>query len=93
MIIKLFTALYIDHNIHYFDEDSGEAIFNCSEIIILDINFNNISLDVKFQEDNPQTIILIRLLCFTNLGYQDIFAHWVVYRDILSPRVFWPWRY
>ena len=85
MIIKPFAALYIDQNIYYFDEDSGEAIFSCGEIVILGINFNNISLDVKFQEDDPHTTILTRLLCITNLGYQDIFAHWVVYQDMFAP--------
>ena len=62
MIKKLFTALYADENIFYFNEDSGDAIFNCSGMGILNIDLNNISLDDNFDEDDPDTIILIRLL-------------------------------
>ena len=36
--------------------------FFCDEIGILRINFNNIDLDNYFHEDDPDTIILIRLL-------------------------------
>ena len=56
MIIKLFTALYADENMLYFNEDS------CNEMGILNIDLNNISLDNNFDEDEPDTIILIRLL-------------------------------
>ena len=31
MIKKLFTALYADENIIYFDEDFGNVISNCNE--------------------------------------------------------------
>ena len=80
MIKKLFTALYADESIHYFNEDSGDAVFNCSEtsifinnnnLIIISNNNNNynynnnnnnnsnISLDNNFDEDNPDTIIVL----------------------------------
>ena len=62
MIIKLFTGLYADKNICYFDEDSGEAVFDCKRMDILDIDLNNISLDGEFDQDDPDTIILMRLL-------------------------------
>ena len=32
MIKKLFTALYADENILYFNEDSGNIVFNCNGI-------------------------------------------------------------
>ena len=64
MIIKLFAALYTDKNIYYFDEDSGEAIFSCSEMGILNVDLNNISLDNKFDVDDSDTIILMRLLAW-----------------------------
>ena len=35
MIIKLFTALYADENILYFNEDSGNVVFNCNEWVFL----------------------------------------------------------
>ena len=67
MIEKVFTALYADeymilYMILYFNEDSGDAVFNCNETGILNIYLNNISLDNNFDEDDPDSIILVRLL-------------------------------
>ena len=67
MIEKVFTALYADeymilYMILYFKEDSGDAVFNCNETGILNIYLNNISLDNNFDEDDPDSIILVRLL-------------------------------
>ena len=61
MIKKRFTALCANDNIYYFDQDSGDAVFNCSAMGILNIDLNNISLNDKFDEDDPDTIILMRL--------------------------------
>ena len=58
MIKKLYTALYADENILYFNEDSGDVVFNYKEMRIL----NNIDIDRNFDEDDPETFILIRLL-------------------------------
>ena len=55
-IKKLFTASYTDKDVYYFNEDSGDAVFNFKEIGILNIDLNNISLDVIFDEDDPNTI-------------------------------------
>ena len=55
MIKKLFTALCIDDN-----ENSGNALFSCNE---MGIDLNNINLDdTNYNEDDPETIIHIRLL-------------------------------
>ena len=62
MINKLFTALYADENILYFNEGSDDAVFSCSGMGILNIVLNNVNLDNNFDEDDPDTIILIRLL-------------------------------
>ena len=63
MIKKLFTALYADESILYFDEDFGNVVFNCNEMGILNIDFNCINLDdSNFEEDDPDTIIHIRHL-------------------------------
>ena len=62
MIKKLFTALYADENILYFNEGSDDVIFNCNGMSILNIDLNNINLDNNFDADDPDTIILIRLL-------------------------------
>ena len=64
MVKKLFIALYADENILYFNEDSGNVVFICNEMSILNIDINNINLDNNFDEDDPDTIILIRLLAW-----------------------------
>ena len=64
MIKKLFTALYADENILYCNEDSGDAVFNYNEMGIVNINHNHINLDNNFDEDDPDTVILIRLLAW-----------------------------
>ena len=45
-----------------FSEDSGNVVFNCNVMGILNIDLNNISLDNNFDEKDSDTIILIRLL-------------------------------
>ena len=64
MIKKLFTALYAEENILYVNKDSGDAVFNCNETCILNIDLNNISLDNNFDEDDPDKIIFVRRLCW-----------------------------
>ena len=64
MIRKLYTALYTDEHILYFDEVSGSAVLPCNEMSILNIDLNNINLDNNFDEDDPGTIILIKLLAW-----------------------------
>ena len=64
MIKKLLIVLYADENILYFDEDSGNAVFSCNEMGILNIDLNNINLDNNVDEDDPDTIILIRPLAW-----------------------------
>ena len=64
MIKELFTALYADENILYFNEDFGNVVFSCNEMSILIIDLNNINLDKNFDEDDPDTIIHIRLLAW-----------------------------
>ena len=64
MIKKLFTSLYADENILYFNEGSGDVIFNCNGMGILNIDLNNINLGNNFDADDADTIILIRLLAW-----------------------------
>ena len=58
MIKKIFTALYADENILYFDEDFGNVVFDCNEMGVLniDLNCNNLD-DNNFHEDDLDTII------------------------------------
>ena len=64
MIKKLSTTLNVDENILYFNEDSGNVVFNCNEMDILNIDLNNINLGSNVDEDDLDTIILIRLLAW-----------------------------
>ena len=56
--------MYADENILYFNEGSDDVIFNCNGMGILNIDLNNINLDNNFDEDDPDTIIFIRLLAW-----------------------------
>ena len=65
MIKKLLNALYADNNMLYFNEDFGNVAFSCNEMGILNIDLNNISHDdTNYNEDDPETIIHIRLLAW-----------------------------
>ena len=55
MVRKLFTALYADENIFYFNEDSVDAIFNYNEMGMVNIDLN-INLDNNFEEEDPNII-------------------------------------
>ena len=64
MIDKLYTALYADENIFYFNEDSGHVIFSCNKMGILSIDLNNINLENNFDEDDPDNITLAKILAW-----------------------------
>ena len=65
MIKNFFTASYADENILYFNEDFASATF-CENVMgILSVNLNNINLDdTNYEEDDPDTIIIIRFLAW-----------------------------
>ena len=48
----------------YSNEGSGNFVFSCNEMDIFNLDLNNINLDNNFGEDDPDTIILIRLLAW-----------------------------
>ena len=53
--------------IYSFDEDSGNVLFSNDEMGILSVNLNNINLDDdNFYEDDPKSIIHVRLLPWYN---------------------------
>ena len=54
--------MYADENILYFSEDSGNVVFPCNEMSIVNIDLNNAKFDNNFDEDDHDTIIHIRLL-------------------------------
>ena len=61
-ITELYAALYADESILHFDDDSDNVVFSCNKMSILNIDINKVSLDNNFDEDDPDTIILISLL-------------------------------
>ena len=62
MVKKYLSALYANENILYFNEDSGDAVFNYNEMGIVNTDLNDINLDNSFDKDDPEPIILIRPL-------------------------------
>ena len=48
----------------FFNEESGDVTFWWNGMGILSVNVNSIDLDNNFDEDNPVTTILIRLLAW-----------------------------
>ena len=50
MIKKLYTTLYTDENIFYFNEDSLNDVFFCNKMGILNIDLNNINFDNIFMK-------------------------------------------
>ena len=64
MIKEHFTALYTDEIILCFNEDPLTVLFSCNEMGIPNIDLNDINLDNNFDEDDPDTTILIRHLAW-----------------------------
>ena len=63
MIKKLHNALFPGDDIDFFNENSGNVTFSKDEMGILSVVLNNINLDdVNFDEDDPETIIHVRLM-------------------------------
>ena len=62
MIKTLYAALYADDGFLFLDKDYGNVTFCCNEMGIFSVNLNNINVDNNFDEDDLDTIILIRLL-------------------------------
>ena len=64
-IKKLYNALFVGDNIQYFNEDSGNAVFSCNEMGILNIDIDNINYgDTNYDENDSETIIHIRRLAW-----------------------------
>ena len=64
MIKDLYNALYADDGLLFSDEDSSDVLLCCNEMGILSVNLNNVNLDNSFDEDDLDTITLIRLLAW-----------------------------
>ena len=55
--------MYANYSLLFVDEESGDVIFCCNEMGILSVN-PNINLYNNFDEEDPDAIILIRLLAW-----------------------------
>ena len=63
--LKSFMKLYWLRMIYsFFDEDFGKVTFCANEMVILGVGLDNINFDDdnNFDEDNPETIIHVRIL-------------------------------
>ena len=59
MIKELFTALYADENVFYFNGDSDNDVLFLNEMGILNIVLKNTNLDNNFDEDDPVILLLL----------------------------------
>ena len=67
VITKLLTALFADDDILFFNEDSVNVTFSSDKMGILSIDLNNINLDDdKFDDDDPEAIVQVRLMSWYN---------------------------
>ena len=69
MINELFTIFKLIKIYLYFNQDYINAVFSCNEMGILNIDPNNINLGNNFDKDDPNTVILIRILAWLGLTY------------------------
>ena len=86
MIKKRFTALYADEKILWFNEDSGNVEFSFNEMDILNIDLNNTNFDNNFDEDDPDTIIVIRFVAW-HIKFEKCKALKKIIREELMPIV------
>ena len=56
--------MYSDENILYFNADSMNVVFSYNETSVPKIDLKSINLDNNIDEDNPNTISIIRLLAW-----------------------------
>ena len=67
MIKKLDDDLFSNGDIIFYNEDSNYVTFFSDEMVILGVDLNIISLDdINFNEDDPKTIIHVRLTYWRN---------------------------
>ena len=69
LLISLLQAKWLKYFLppftYNFNEDSGNVVFTCNWMSILNIDLNDISLDdTNYDEDNPDAIILVRLFAW-----------------------------
>ena len=64
ILLKNFLLLCTQLKIYYVNKDSGNLVFSCNEMGILNIDINNVNLGNNFDEDDRGTIIHIRLLAW-----------------------------
>ena len=64
---------FTNDDILFFDEDSGNATFPSYEMVILSVDLYNINFgDVKFDEDDPEIIIHVRLKTWHSIELNNV---------------------
>ena len=71
MIKKLFTDLYADKNILYFDEDFGNFLFNCNEMGIFNTDLNCINLNDNHFDEDILVLLFMSEFCFGILNLKN----------------------
>ena len=68
MIEKFHDALLANDDILFFNEDFNKVIFfaNQMDILAVDLDKTNLDVDNNFDEDDPDTIVYVRLLAWHN---------------------------
>ena len=68
MVEKHDNALHANDYMLFYNEDFDNVIFitNQSNILTVDLDKNNLENDDNFYEDDPDTIIYVRLLAWRN---------------------------
>ena len=79
--------MYADENILYFNEDSGNVVFSCNEMGVLNINLDN-----SFDEDDPDTIIIINRLLAWHIKFEKMQAVKKMISEELMPIAWHPKR-
>ena len=67
MIKKLDGDLFVKGDIIFVNEDYNNVTFFSDELHILSVDLININLDeINFEEDDPETIVHVRLMAWCN---------------------------
>ena len=69
--LEIYTALYANENIRYFNGDSGNVLFSCNETGIINIDLNNVNFG-----NNAMKMILVLVFFFRLLDWHIKFENW-----------------
>ena len=76
------TTFYAYGNTLHFDENSGNFIFSCNGMGNLNVDLTNINLDNSFDDDDPHTSVLIKILA-CHIKFEERKTHLFVNRTYI----------